>query len=432
MKLRLRAPVLVGLLVTAAVCSDESPNQDGSSSTGESTASGATTVTSIVEEGSETEQGGHRSCDGSSPPEVTITRVLQEMNSPIAAQFPDNQPEFVYVAERGGAIWRIDLEDWDTRVQILDLEVKEDGEMGLLSFAMHPDFDGETERRMYVSHTPSVEGNFSALTEFVVDGDSATMQQELLRETQPATNHNGGHVAFGPDGHLYFALGDGGGGRDEFERGQDPSEPLASILRFDIADPAVAPPGNLTSSDVAGGAVDPRVLHWGLRNPWRFSFDRQSGDLWIGDVGQDDWEEIDFLPRGTGPTNFGWPVFEGNGPCPGCAETELTPGSSDIKPVYVYENPNQGPNDEQRSVTGGYVYRGTAIPELVGRYVFADYASGEVETVTWDGDAGACDVGTLLPRNLFGTGIVSFAEDRGGELYIIHGPDGYIARIDPS
>jgi glucose/arabinose dehydrogenase len=228
----------------------------------------------------------------------------------------------------------------------------------------------------------------------------------ILGLTQPYSNHNGGMIAFGPDGYLYFGLGDGGSGGDPQGTGQDRSDLLGSILRLDVsgggayAIPADNPYATSTS-------FRHELWNWGLRNPWRFSFDRQNGDLYIADVGQNAWEEVNVQPAGSGGgENYGWNLMEGDH-CytSGCSQAGLT------LPVLEYGH-NQG-----CSVTGGYVYRGSAIPALVGHYVYADYCGGWVRSFRYQGGQATeqLDQAELRP----GGNITSFGEDAGGELYIL-------------
>jgi glucose/arabinose dehydrogenase len=257
----------------------------------------------------------------------------------------------------------------------------------------------------------------------------------LITIPQPESNHNGGMLAFGPDGCLFVGMGDGGGGNDL--HGPAPGYPgngqnldtmsgsldprLGKLLRFDVDAPTTGAPGNLT------GAATPHIWDWGLRNPWRFSFDRKTGDLYIGDVGQDTIEEIDVEPAGTGQRNYGWKITEGS-ICRGggsCSMTGLT------APVFDY---NHAGGDN--CVVGGYVYRGAAITALQGFYVFADYGSKNVRAFVWDG-SGRCNSETVLLTsqltNISGS-ITSFGEDSAGELYITsfgpNGTDGRLYRID--
>lgn len=371
----------------------------------------------------------HRVCDGAALPNVVLTPFIENLENPIAAEFLPQDPGHVYVALRGGRLLRIDLDDpSEGREELFDLDVSTDGECGFLSFAFHPNYDGSSERRFYVSHTSQCAGSNSVISEYVLSGGAITQVRDIVAVSQPASNHNGGHVAFGPDGHLYFGLGDGGGSNDQYRHGQNPTTPLAAILRFDVDDPDTPPAGNLTSDMLGGAEVDERIFHWGLRNPWRFSFDRATGDLYIGDVGQGAWEEIDFLPAGAPSANFGWPAFEGQVECPSCGGATLHAASTHTKPIHVYENP-EGEGDG-RSITGGVVYRGSRIPNLYGRYLYGEYIEGWIAALTWDGNDGSCDHGELVTR--LRQGIVSFAEDDDGEVYVVHISDGTLYRLDPA
>lgn len=374
-------------------------------------------------------QNPRRACDGEPLPSVTLTEVIRDLDDPIAAEFPAADPGYVYVALRAGRLLRIALADPENdREELFNLDVSTDGECGFLSFAFHPSFDGKDEQRFYVSHTSQCAGSDSVVGEYVLDGSAATHSRDIFSVEQPASNHNGGHVAFGPDGALYLGIGDGGGGNDQYGHGQNPATALAAIVRVDVDDPETPPSGNLTSEAIGGGEVNPWILHWGLRNPWRFSFDRVTGDLYIADVGQDAWEEIDVLRAGSGPANFGWPAFEGAVECPSCGDAELYAGATDVKPIHVYAHSDgDGAN---RSISGGVVYRGSAIPDLYGRYLYADYVGGWIAALTWDGDDASCDHGDLVTRQR--EGLVSFAEDTEGEVYVVHITDGTIARIDPT
>jgi glucose/arabinose dehydrogenase len=259
----------------------------------------------------------------------------------------------------------------------------------------------------------------------------------LITIPQPEGNHNCGGVGFGPDGCLYVGMGDGGGSDDL--HGPAPAFPgngqnlnttsgnldprLGKLLRFDVDAPSTAAPGNLA------GASTPHIWDYGLRNPWRFSFDRQSGDLYIGDVGQGAREEVNVEAKGTGKLNYGWKITEGTICRPGggsCTMTGLTP------PVDEYAH--AGGDD---CIVGGYVYRGTAIPALQGFYLYADNGSSKnVRAFVWDG-AGRCNGETVILTPQLGNisgDITSFGEDSSGELYITSfgptGTDGRVYRID--
>lgn len=377
-------------------------------------------------------EGAYVACSGAPVPALQFTEVLTELDRPIHAVTPNGDASTLFVAERGGRLLRFDLSQPNPEpVEILSVTTVTNAECGFLSVALHPNFDGVNERRLYVSYNPacpSQGGGSSALDEYLVTGDGATFERSLFSVMQPQNNHNGGLVTFGPDGYLYFGLGDGGGSNDQHGangNGQDVNVPLGKILRFDVDDVDTPPAGNVTSADVGGVSVDGRVLHYGLRNPWRFSFDRETDDLYIGDVGQNTWEEISFAPAGAGPLNFGWAAREGFVACPTCSGKTLLPGSTATDPILSYPRGSGG------SVTGGFVYRGRAIPGLWGRYLYGDYAQGTLSALTYDGAGGVCDeVEELLP-NLPGQSLASFAEDANGEIYVVNISRGTISRIDP-
>ena len=283
------------------------------------------------------------------------------------------------------------------------------GEKGLLGLAFHPRF--AKNGRFFVNYTRKPDGA-TVVAEFQVaqNSDQALPQEKtLLTIQQPYANHNGGMLAFGPDGYLYIATGDGGAGGDPENRGQNPNTLLGKLLRIDVdqGNPYGIPPDN----PFAGRRSGREIFALGFRNPWRFSFDRQTGRLWAADVGQNRWEEIDVVQAGH---NYGWRVMEGAHcfqPARGCATAGLT--------LPVAEYPNQAPHC---AVTGGYVYRGKSVGFLRGTYVFGDYCSGRI--------MGLID---RQPLVLLASGlrISSFGEDEAGELYVVdHG--GGIYRITPA
>ena len=287
-------------------------------------------------------------------------------------------------------------------------------EEGLLGLALDPQSDGY----FYVYYS-AADPRRSVVSRFAYGsegqptvGPSADPDSELiiLEIEQPYANHNGGQIAFGPDGFLYIGLGDGGAAGDPRGNGQDTSTLLGSILRIDVSEatpeqPYAIPPDN----PFADGGGRPEIWAWGLRNPWRFSFDRDTGDLWAGDVGQNEWEEIDIIERGG---NYGWNILEGNHcfrPRDDC-DREGT-----IPPVWEYSL--DGP---PCSVIGGYVYRGNAVPWLIGAYIYGDYCSGKVFGLRYANGQ------VTEHKELADTGmrIVSLAEDNSGELYLLSQGEG--------
>ena len=288
------------------------------------------------------------------------------------------------------------------------------GEQGLLGLAFSP--DGE---RLFVNYTDRA--GDTRVVVFRVHGEEADPRSgfELLKVDQPFPNHNGGQLAFGPDHRLYIALGDGGAGGDPFGNGQSLRTLLGKILRIDPrpygARPHRIPPDN----PFAGkrGAL-PEIWAFGLRNPWRFSFDRKTGDLWIGDVGQSSREEIDFEPAGSkGGRNYGWNLKEGTLPF-----QSSDGGARTVPPIYEYETGRDG----TCAVVGGFVYRGRRIPGLRGAYVFADFCQGRIMALRQK--AGKVvehrALGPVVPE------LSSFGQDNDGELYVLS-LEGPVYRLDP-
>lgn len=318
--------------------------------------------------------------------------------------------ERLFILERGGRIhiWQDGELKPGPYLDITD-RVGAGGERGLLGLAFHPRY-AETGT-FYVNYTDrngdTHIAQFSVRSGNLDQADPASEKQLLLVE-QPFPNHNGGALAFGPDGYLYIGLGDGGSAGDPFENGQSLDTLLGKILRIDVdqGDPYAIPDSN----PFANGGGLPEIWAYGLRNPWRFAFDRQTGDLYIGDVGQNQHEEIDFQPASSpGGENYGWNIFEGNACYTGdpCSEAGLT------APVYTYTHAEAG-----CSVTGGVVYRGAALPEWQGIYFFGDYCSGMVGGLLPSSSLG--EAGGWQHAWLFnGAGnISSFGEDSIGEVYL--------------
>lgn len=318
-----------------------------------------------------------------------------------------------YVVEQAGRVLR--LQEFGAtlkRTVFVDLHRSvESGpnEAGLLGMALDPQF--AQNGRAYLSYTRKGSPLVSVLSRFVSRDGGRTLdagsEHVLLQVAQPYSNHNGGNVQFGPDGYLYFGLGDGGSGGDPKGNGQNTQTLLGALLRLDVSgeDAYQIPTDN---PFVKKGGL-PEIYAYGLRNPWRWSFDRQTGDLWLADVGQNAWEEVNIIESGG---NYGWNLREGAHCYSGdCDRPRL------IEPVAEYSH------DEGCSVTGGYVYRGKKIPALSGVYLFGDYCSGNVWGLFRDGEKYTRRV--LLQSDV---NIASFAEDREGEIYIV-GLGGKIFRI---
>jgi glucose/arabinose dehydrogenase/membrane-bound lytic murein transglycosylase B len=325
----------------------------------------------------------------------------------------------LYVTEQGGRIRRIrptPTEPYQVDDQpVLDItdQVTSGGEQGLLGLAFSP--DGKT---LYVAYT-NKDAN-QQLDAYAMPGDAVdtASRKTLLVIPDFAPNHNGGDLYVDASGLLYWTMGDGGGSGDPKRSGQNPKDLLGNILRIDPSKPSAGRPYSIPPdnpfADGTNGA--PEVWMYGLRNPWRMSFDRDTNDLWIGDVGQNTIEEIDYVAAPVkGGLNFGWSDVEGTHPF-----HANKPPQGAVAPIYEYDHSNG-----RCSITGGYVYRGTRIPNLQGTYLFADYCAGAIQGLTRapDGTITVTSLGMQLP------GIASFGEDRNGELYALSN-GGAIARID--
>jgi glucose/arabinose dehydrogenase len=330
----------------------------------------------------------------------------------------------VYVTEQAGRVRAIRNGNLVAR-PVLDLQddTEANGEQGLLGLAFAPDGN-----HLYVDYTD--DSGDTHIDEFAMAGRVAdkASRQNLLVIGQPQPNHNGGQLAFGPDDDLYIALGDGGGANDEGSghasggNGQSLRTLLGKILRIDPTPsgdaPYTVPAGNpFVDTDDAL----PEIWAYGLRNPWRFSFDTDTGDLWIGDVGQNEWEEIDMAPATSGRNggrgdNFGWNRLEGT------HEFRGNPPANALLPVY-----EQAHDDGACSVTGGFVYRGTAIPALAGTYVFTDYCDSTLRTLTPSGN----DEYRAGELGLDVENVSSFGQDNAGELYVLSQSRGIYKLVPP-
>jgi glucose/arabinose dehydrogenase len=321
--------------------------------------------------------------------------IVDGLTRPVDLQSAFDGSGRLFVIEKYGAIRVVkDGQLLDQPFLNIDDRVNDErNEMGLLGLAFHPNY--EQNGYFYVNYTG--EGGHTRISRFQASNDIADPNSErvLMVIDQPYPNHNGGAVIFGPDGHLYLGLGDGGSGGDPHKNGQNTSTLLGKVLRVDVnnGDPYSIPADNPFGNE---------VWAYGLRNPWRMSFDRATGDLWIGDVGQNQYEEINYLPAGSpGGANFGWNVMEGTHGYDGFPQSDL------LLPAVEYSH------DFGCSVTGGYVYRGS-MPEWNGIYIYGDYCSGTVWGLTLLN-------GQWQSQVLFETDlrITSFGEDEAGELYLV-------------
>ena len=353
---------------------------------------------------------------------VTLTPVVSGLSSPVDLQATHDGTGRLFVVEQAGTI-RILQAGALQATPFLDIRARVTFgvEMGLLGLAFHPAF--AQNQRFYVNYVRRLgSGQIqSVIAEYRVSGADANQadpasERILLTVDQPFTNHKGGQVAFGPDGFLYIGLGDGGGGGDPFGNAQNLQTLLGKMLRIDVDRSAGALPYAIPADNpfVAGAGL-PEIWAWGLRNPFRFSFDAPTGRLFAGDAGQNLFEEIDIVQKGG---NYGWNVMEGLhcfNPAMGCDMAGL------MLPIAEYGH------SEGTAVIGGYVYRGPAIPALAGSYVFGDFGSGNIWRLTQD-NSGAWQRVLLLGS---GRSISSFGLDSAGELYLLDYGAGAILKLSP-
>ncbi|MGZ8481292.1 MAG: PQQ-dependent sugar dehydrogenase [Candidatus Limnocylindria bacterium] len=354
------------------------------------------------------------------PPPLALETVASGFRSPIGiATAPGG---WLLVNERYGRVVAIDPATGETAVTVdissRVLDGGQFGEQGLLGLVLHPDWPATP--RAFLHYTDR--GGDTVISEFAGSQDAGGppviepgSERVILALDQPYANHNGGQLAFGPDGYLYVGLGDGGSGGDPQGNGQNPDRLLGKILRLDVAeaDGYAIPAGNPFASGNDGA---PEAFLVGLRNPWRFSFDRATGLLWIGDVGQNAFEEIDRIdPEADAGANLGWNLMEANH----CYAVNPCPADRLVLPVAEYGR------DLGCSVTGGYVYRGEAVPDLRGWYLFSDYCTGILFGVRSDAS------GVNAPHVLLDSeaSVSSFGEATDGELYVADIGSGAVYRI---
>lgn len=347
---------------------------------------------------------------------VKLTAIAPNLTfvSPLLMLPHPSFADVFYVVEQGGTVHRLDLFT-NGRRELVDLSdhytLSTCNECGLLGMAFDPNFAANGV--VYLSFTESTPGGMvSFVSRFESADNGLSLRQkssgdllrtDLIEQAQPYTNHNGGHIAFGLDGLLYVGMGDGGSGNDPENRAQSLSTLLGKMLRINTD-------GSPASNGIPGAL--PEIYAYGLRNPWRWSFDRATGALWAGDVGQNQYEEVDLITRGG---NYGWRCYEGGHRTSNpCGDT-----GPYIDPIAEYDH------SEGNSVTGGYVYRGSNIPGLQGVYLFSDFGSGTLWALVPESD-GSYRRRTLLES---GRNVASFAEDNFGELYLITFSG--LFRIDP-
>jgi glucose/arabinose dehydrogenase len=358
----------------------------------------------------------------SAQPEFNLELVVQGLSQP--ADITHAGDDRLFIVERSGRIRILNSNGELLSEPFLDINDRvspANGERGLLGLAFHPEY--ADNGYFFVNYTDN--GQDTRISKFQVnpgDPDAADPDSEviLMEISQPYGNHNAGDLAFGPDGYLYIPMGDGGSGGDPQNFSQNRQSFLGKMLRIDVdnGDPYSIPADNPFADEDA--TLD-EIWAIGLRNPWRFSFDRMSGDIWIGDVGQNEWEEITFQPADSeGGENYGWRCYEGFAPfnTSGCE-----PESAYTPPIHTYVT---GSSDGC-SVTGGFVYRGSAFPAIYGKYLYADFCSGKVWTLEKD------FAGNWLNTEVFdglGGEYASFGEDSEGELYLAELVNGRLYRVE--
>ena len=330
---------------------------------------------------------------------------------PVDLQYAPDGSDRLFVVEQEGSIYVFENDALVTDKSIF-LDIRDrivfQGERGLLGLAFHPDYENNGYFFInYIAPGPlrTVVSRFQVTADDPDVGDESS-EHIIIEINQPFTNHNGGQVVFGPDGYLYIGMGDGGWGGDPYNNSQNLTNLLGAILRIDVDTVSSTlnygiPIDNPFAADTLGYRDE--IYAYGLRNPWRFSFDSSTNTCWISDVGQDLYEEIDILEYGG---NYGWNIMEGfncYNPPSGCDTTGL------ILPIYTYDH-NIG-----ESITGGFVYRGTLVPDIYGKYIFADFEYGDVWSLEYDGD-NAPEVSTL--GDLGPYSVTSFGVDQQNELYI--------------
>jgi glucose/arabinose dehydrogenase len=359
----------------------------------------------------------------SPPPQLALSSFVSGLNAPVGFEVPNDGTRRLFIVEQGGTV-RISQNGSLLSPAFLDItaKIESGGEKGLLGLAFHPSFS--TNRRFFVNYTRRVGIQLqSVISEFAasaVDPNQAdpSSERQLLVVDQPFDNHNGGQLAFGPDGFLYIGFGDGGSGGDPFSNGQSLQTLLGKMLRIDV-DSSPAPGKQYAipaDNPFASGGGLPEIWAYGFRNPWRFSFDRPTGRLFAGDVGQGSFEEVDLISKGG---NFGWNIMEGNH-CyppgtPSCNTTGL------ILPIAEYAHDAAG----GISIIGGFVYRGSAIPGLTGTYVLGDLSSGHVWGL-WQDAQGNWQRTLVLTHTLT---VSSFGQDTDNELYLLDYGNGAVLRL---
>ncbi len=422
---RFRAPAMLALafavLLGAAACgggratpaapeSSSAPSAASAAASPTGRASAAGSATAGASSSASPDRSATTTADGAFDPErvsVTLEPYVDIPGAPLAVTAPSDGSGRLFVTERGGRVWVI-RDGRRAEQPFLDIatRVTAGGEQGLLGFALHPRFPDDP--RFFIYYTDTERDQIVAerrLDPSDPERADPGYERELLRMDDFAGNHNGGGLAFDGDGLLYIATGDGGGAGDPQNTGQRLDTHLGKLLRIGVDDATDGRPYTIPDDNPFVGRPDamPEIWHLGLRNPWRFSFDRETGDLWIGDVGQGQWEEIDVARAGASGLNFGWSVAEGNH----CFRQDDCSTEGLTGPVTEYSH------ELGCSVTGGVVYRGSEWPGLEGAYLFADYCTGTMWAI--DARSESVEAPTIVAET--GRAISSFGEDEAGEVY---------------
>jgi glucose/arabinose dehydrogenase len=365
--------------------------------------------------------GSNNSANSATNSSFALQQLVTGLSSPLGLEQPNDGSNRLFVVEQGGRI-KIIQNGAVLSAAFLDIssKVTTGGEMGLLGVTFHPSFS--TNGKLYVNYVRTLSGQIqSVIAEYTASPANANQvnvatERILLTVDQVGNfnNHKAGQLAFGPDGFLYFGLGDGGSGGDPFGHGQSTATLLGKMMRIDVnaTDPGLQyhiPPDNPSAS---GGGL-PEIWAFGFRNPWRFSFDKNGGRLFVADVGQDHFEEIDIVQKGG---NYGWNIMEGRhcfNPPSGCNMTGLT------LPIAEYDH------SEGNAVIGGFVYRGSILTGLQGQYIFGDLGTGKI----WRLQETSPNVFTRTLVSTTGKTISSFGQDQAGELYLVDFGAGSVFRL---
>ena len=425
------AAVGAAVILTAAACSSNDPNAGPAAPVSSATSAPATSAatataapTTAAATTSSTTTVPATTTPAPARPDlgaaaIKLTKVA-DLEEPLFVATRPGDDTTTYIAQRGGRL-RALRNGALVGAPVLDISsmISSGGERGFLGFAFSPD-----GAYLYVNYTDT--NGDTNVDEYAVGADGSVdtgSRRRVLFQAQPYPNHNGGEVIFGPDGYLYIGLGDGGSGGDPERRGLDLSTWLGKILRIDPRpdgdQPYTVPPDN---PFVEESGARPEIWSYGLRNPWRFSFDAVTNDLWIADVGQGNIEEINLSTAAEGAgrgVNFGWSAFEGR-----VRYNVDQPAEGAVPPIFQYTH-----DDGNCSVTGGYVYRGTAVPALGGAFLYSDYCTGHVRALVAgaDGQVAANAVLSPDPRS-----VSSFGEGHGHELYVCSLDGNAVYRIDPA